>query len=174
MRVGVMRAGYVGGGVPHVLSGSGRDIAASLSGRPGSLQRFAADIDPSASDAGAAEALESSAVVVVSAPGRAVGLALSHARARGGKPAIDTTSGSALTSRRAEAVTLITDSGFTPGDLGAAADVAVTRSFGVPAPLMARIGANSTRTRWSTRYATGRPSPTPVFPAQTSAANCRG
>jgi hypothetical protein len=117
MRVGVMRAGYVGGGVARVLSGSGRDIAASLSGRPGSLQRLAADIEPPASDAG--------------------------------DPAA-----------KAEAVTLITDSGFMPGDLGAMADVAVKRPFGVTAPLIARIGASSTRTRWSTRYATaGRARP---------------
>jgi len=93
MRIGIMRSGYLGGVVACVLSGWGRDVVASFSRRPGSLAGLAADVEPRASDASAAEAAGSSEVVVLSVPGPAVYLARSHAGASESKPVIDTANG---------------------------------------------------------------------------------
>ena len=68
MKVGIIGAGRIGGGIARQLAGAGHEVLLSFSRDPQSLERLAAEIGPSAATGSPAEAAGFGEVVVVSVP----------------------------------------------------------------------------------------------------------
>jgi 8-hydroxy-5-deazaflavin:NADPH oxidoreductase len=91
VRVGIIGAGHIGGNVAHFLAGAGHEVTVAFSREPGSLERLAAEIGPTASAASPAEAVSAAEVVVFSVPWPVIDEALSAAGSLADKVIIDTT-----------------------------------------------------------------------------------
>ncbi len=91
MRIGIVGAGHIGGGIARQLSRSGHSVLVSFSRDRSSLERLAADLGQNASVGGPAEAVEFGEVVVVSVPWDLIPQALEEAGPLASKIVIDTT-----------------------------------------------------------------------------------
>lgn len=91
MRIGIIGAGRIGGGIARQLAGAGHEVMVSFSRDRASLDRLAAEIGARASVGGAAEAVAYGAVVVISVPWSVLPEALAEAGPLTGKIVIDTT-----------------------------------------------------------------------------------
>jgi 8-hydroxy-5-deazaflavin:NADPH oxidoreductase len=91
MRVGVIGAGRIGGGIARQLTGAGHEVLLSFSRDPQSPQRLAAEIGPNATAGSPADAVGFGEVVVVSVPWSTLPLALEQAGSLAGKIVLDTT-----------------------------------------------------------------------------------
>jgi 8-hydroxy-5-deazaflavin:NADPH oxidoreductase len=91
MRVGVIGAGRIGGGIARQLTGAGHEVLLSFSRDPQSPQRLAAEIGPNATAGSPADAVGFCEVVVVSVPWSTLPLALEQAGSLAGKIVLDTT-----------------------------------------------------------------------------------
>ena len=68
MKVGIIGAGRIGGGIARQLTGAGHEVLLSFSRDPQSLNALAAEIGPSATTGSPAEAAGFGEVVVISVP----------------------------------------------------------------------------------------------------------
>jgi predicted dinucleotide-binding enzyme len=91
MRIGIVGAGRIGGGIARQLGAAGHDIKLSFSRDRASLESLAAEIGSNASVGTPAEAVEYGAVVVISVPWSVLPAALEEAGSLDGKIVIDTT-----------------------------------------------------------------------------------
>ena len=91
MKVGIIGAGRIGGGIARQLARAGHDVTVSFSRDGASLERLAAEIGAPARVATPAEAVAATDVVVVSVPWNVVADALEQAGSLEGKVVIDTT-----------------------------------------------------------------------------------
>ncbi len=91
MRIAIIGAGRIGGGIARQLAGAGHELTLSFSRDPATLEALAHEIGPAASVAAPAEAVRSSEVVVISVPWSVLPDALEQAGSLAGKIVIDTT-----------------------------------------------------------------------------------
>lgn len=91
MKIGIIGAGHIGGGVARQLAAAGHEVALSFSRDQQSLERLAAEIRPAASVTTPAEAAHSSDAVVISVPWSIVPQAIEQAGSLAGAIVIDTT-----------------------------------------------------------------------------------
>jgi 8-hydroxy-5-deazaflavin:NADPH oxidoreductase len=91
MRVGIIGAGRVGGGIARQFAGAGHEVLLSFSRDPHSLQRLATGIGPAATIGTPADAVGFGEVVVISVPWSTLPQALEQAGPLIGKIVIDTT-----------------------------------------------------------------------------------
>src|ERR1700729_3917312 len=91
MKVGIIGAGRIGGGIARQLAGAGHEVLLSFSRDPQSLGRRAAEIGPSAATGSPAEAAGFGEVVVVSVPWNTLPQAIEQAGSLAGKIGIETT-----------------------------------------------------------------------------------
>jgi len=92
VRVGIIGAGHIGGGLAQFLAGAGHDVIVTFSREPGALERLAAQIGSRVSAAEkVSEAVADSEAVVVSVPWPVIDEALAAAGSLAGKVVIDTT-----------------------------------------------------------------------------------
>jgi predicted dinucleotide-binding enzyme len=91
MKVGIVGAGRIGGGIARQLAGAGHEVLLSFSRDPQSLEVFAAEIGPSATTGHPAEAVGFGEVVVISVPWSTWPQALEQMGSLAGKIVIDTT-----------------------------------------------------------------------------------
>ena len=91
MKIGIIGAGRIGGGLATQLAGAGHQVMVSFSRDRASLESLAAKIGPQASAGSAAEAVAFGEVVVISVPWSVLPLALQQAGPLTGKVVIDTT-----------------------------------------------------------------------------------
>jgi len=68
MRVGIVGAGRIGGGIARQFAGAGHEVLLSFSRDPQSLARLAAEIGPGATTGSPAEAVGFGEVAVISVP----------------------------------------------------------------------------------------------------------
>lgn len=91
MRVGIIGAGRIGGGVARQLAGAGHQVLLSFSRDRAALDQLAARIGQSASTGSPADAVGFGQVVVISVPWTVLPQALEQAGSLEGKIVIDTT-----------------------------------------------------------------------------------
>lgn len=91
MKIGIIGAGRIGGGIARQLAGAGHEVLLSFSRDPASLGELASGIGPSASTGSPAEAVGFGEVVVISVPWGVLPEALRQAGSLEGKIVIDTT-----------------------------------------------------------------------------------
>lgn len=91
MKVGIIGAGRIGGGIARQLTGAGHEVLLSFSRDPQSLNALAAEIGPSATTGSPAEAAGFGEVVVISVPWSTLPQAIEQAGSLAGKIVIDTT-----------------------------------------------------------------------------------
>jgi predicted dinucleotide-binding enzyme len=91
MRIGIIGAGRIGGGIARQLAAADHEILVSFSRDQDALARRAAEIGPAVSVGTPAEAVQFGEVVVISVPWSALPEALAQARSLAGKIVIDTT-----------------------------------------------------------------------------------
>jgi len=91
MRVGIIGAGRIGGGIARQLAGAGHEVLLSFSRDPQSLEVLAAELGPGASVGSPAEAAGFGEVVVLSVPWSMLPQALEQAGPLAGQIVIDTT-----------------------------------------------------------------------------------
>jgi hypothetical protein len=91
MKIGIIGAGRIGGGIARQLATAGHDVTLSFSRDRAGLDRLAQEIGPAATVATPAEAVTTADVVVVSVPWSVVPDALAQAGSLAGKVVIDTT-----------------------------------------------------------------------------------
>jgi 8-hydroxy-5-deazaflavin:NADPH oxidoreductase len=91
MKVGIIGAGRIGGGIARQLTGAGHEVLLSFSRDPQSLNALAAEIGPSATTGSPAEAAGFGEVVVISVPWSMLPQAIEQAGSLAGKIVIDTT-----------------------------------------------------------------------------------
>lgn len=91
MRVAIIGAGHIGGGIARQLAAAGHEITLAYSRRPQSLPALAAEIGSGTTFATPAAAVAAAEVVVVSVPWRALPEALAELGSLDGKIVIDTT-----------------------------------------------------------------------------------
>ena len=91
MKVGIVGAGRIGGGIARQFVGAGHEVLLSFSRDPQSLERLAAEIGPSATTGSPAEAVGFGEVVVISVPWNTWPEALAQMGSLAGKIVIDTT-----------------------------------------------------------------------------------
>lgn len=91
MRVGIIGAGRIGGGIARQLGGAGHELMVSFSRRPEALEQLAAELGPEVTAGTPAQAAGFGEVVVVSVPWRVLPEALEQAGSLAGKIVIDTT-----------------------------------------------------------------------------------
>jgi len=91
MKVGIIGAGRIGGGIARQLAGAGHEVLLSFSRDPQSLERLAAEIGPSATTGSPAEAAGFGEVVVISVPWSTLPQAIEQAGSLAGKIVVDTT-----------------------------------------------------------------------------------
>jgi 8-hydroxy-5-deazaflavin:NADPH oxidoreductase len=91
MRVGIIGAGRIGGGIARQLAGAGHEVLLSFSRDPQSLAALAAEIGPGATTGSVAEAAGFGEVVVISVPWSTLPQAIEQAGSLAGKIVIDTT-----------------------------------------------------------------------------------
>jgi 8-hydroxy-5-deazaflavin:NADPH oxidoreductase len=91
MKVGIIGAGRIGGGIARQLTGAGHEVLLSFSRDPQSLNALAAEIGPSATTGSPAEAAGFGEVVVISVPWSTLPQAIEQAGSLAAKIVIDTT-----------------------------------------------------------------------------------
>lgn len=91
MKIGIIGAGRIGGGLARQLAGSGHQVMLSFSRDQAGLEALAAQIGPSASTGSPADAVAFGEVVVISVPWSVLPQALEQAGSLDGKIVIDTT-----------------------------------------------------------------------------------
>jgi 8-hydroxy-5-deazaflavin:NADPH oxidoreductase len=91
MRVGIIGAGRIGGGIARQLAGAGHEVLLSFSRDPQSLEVLAAELGPGATAGSPADAAGFGEVVVLSVPWNTLPQALEQAGPLAGKIVIDTT-----------------------------------------------------------------------------------
>ena len=91
MRVGIVGAGRIGGGLAGQLAGAGHQVLLSFRRDQAALDRLARQLGPGASSGSPADAVAFGEVVVISVPWSALPLALGQAGPLTGKIVIDTT-----------------------------------------------------------------------------------
>ena len=91
MKIGIIGAGRIGGGIARRLAAAGHDVTLSFSRDGAGLERLAEEIGPAATVATATEAVATADVVVVSVPWSVLPDALAQAGSLAGKVVIDTT-----------------------------------------------------------------------------------
>ena len=91
MKVGIVGAGRIGGGIARQFAGAGHEVLLSFSRDPQSLERLAAEIGPGATTGSPAEAVGFGEVVVISVPWGTWPQALEQMGSLAGKIVIDTT-----------------------------------------------------------------------------------
>jgi predicted dinucleotide-binding enzyme len=91
MKVGVIGAGRIGGGIARQLTGAGHELRLSFSRDPAGPRTLVQEIGPSASAGTPAEAVEFGEAVVISVPWSVLPAALEQAGSLAGKIVIDTT-----------------------------------------------------------------------------------
>lgn len=91
MRIGIIGAGRIGGGIAQQLAAAGHELKVSFSREPARLQALAERIGPAASWGTPAEAVEFGEVVVLSVPWGELPNVLEQAGSLEGKMVIDTT-----------------------------------------------------------------------------------
>jgi predicted dinucleotide-binding enzyme len=91
MKVGVIGAGRIGGGIARQLAGAGHELRLSFGRDPAGPRSLALEIGPSASAATPAEAVEFGEAVVISVPWSVLPTALEQAGPLAGKIVVDTT-----------------------------------------------------------------------------------
>ena len=91
MKVGIIGAGHIGGGIARQLAGAGHEVLLSFSRDPQSLAVLATEIGPRATTGSPAEAAGFGEVVVMSVPWNTLPQALEQAGPLAGKIVIDTT-----------------------------------------------------------------------------------
>ncbi len=91
MRIAVIGAGHIGGGIARQLGAAGHEIKLSFSRDRDSLERLAGEIGSAASVGTPREVVEFGEVIVISVPWNALPEALSQAGSLAGKVVIDTT-----------------------------------------------------------------------------------
>jgi 8-hydroxy-5-deazaflavin:NADPH oxidoreductase len=91
VRIGIVGAGRIGGGIARQLGAAGHEITLSFSRDPAALEMLAAGIGHNAGVGTPSEAVESGEVVVISVPWSVLPVALQQAGSLAGKIVIDTT-----------------------------------------------------------------------------------
>jgi 8-hydroxy-5-deazaflavin:NADPH oxidoreductase len=91
MRIGIIGAGRIGGGLARQLAVAGHELELSFSRDPEKLGQFAQDLGPTATTGTPAEAVAFGEVVVISVPWSVLPDALEQAGSLAGKIVIDTT-----------------------------------------------------------------------------------
>lgn len=91
MKIGIIGAGRIGGGVARQLARAGHKVMLSFSRNRAALDGLAAQIGPSASRGSPADAVAFGEVVVISVPWNVLPQALEQAGSLDGKIVIDTT-----------------------------------------------------------------------------------
>ena len=91
MKVGIIGAGRIGGGIARQLAGAGHEVLLSFSRDPQSLAVLAAELGPGATVGSPAEAVAFGEVVVLSVPWSTLPQALEQAGPLAGRIVIDTT-----------------------------------------------------------------------------------
>jgi predicted dinucleotide-binding enzyme len=91
MRVGIIGAGRIGGGIARQFAGAGHEVLLSFSRDPQSLADLAAELGPDATTGSPAEAVAFGEIVVLSVPWSTLPQALEQAGPLDGKIVIDTT-----------------------------------------------------------------------------------
>jgi predicted dinucleotide-binding enzyme len=91
MKVGIIGAGRIGGGIARRFAAAGHEVLLSFSRDPQTLERLAAEIGPGASVGAPADAAEFGEVVVISVPWSMWPQAIEQAGPLAGKIVIDTT-----------------------------------------------------------------------------------
>jgi 8-hydroxy-5-deazaflavin:NADPH oxidoreductase len=91
VKIGIIGAGRIGGGLARQLAAAGHELNLSFSRDPVRLKQFAEELGPTVSTGTAAEAVAFGEVVVVSVPWSLLPDALEQAGSLAGKIVIDTT-----------------------------------------------------------------------------------
>jgi predicted dinucleotide-binding enzyme len=91
MKLGVIGAGRIGGGIARQLAGAGHELKLSFSRDRGSLEALAREIGPAVSAGSPAEAVAFGEVVVISVPWSVLPEALEQTGSLAGTIVIDTT-----------------------------------------------------------------------------------
>jgi 8-hydroxy-5-deazaflavin:NADPH oxidoreductase len=91
VKIGIIGAGRIGGGVARQLAGAGHQVMLSFSRDRAAMDGLAAQIGPSASRGSPADAVAFGEVVVISVPWSVLPQALEQAGSLDGKIVIDTT-----------------------------------------------------------------------------------
>ena len=91
MKIGIIGAGHIGGGIASQLAAAGHQIKVSFSRDGASLRRLVEEIGPAATVGTPRETVEFGDVVVISVPWDALPQALEQAGSLTGKIVIDTT-----------------------------------------------------------------------------------
>lgn len=91
MKIGIIGAGRIGGGIARQLAGAGHQVLLSFSRDQATLDELARQIGPAASVGSPADVAGSGEVVVISVPWSTLPLALEQAGSLAGKIVIDTT-----------------------------------------------------------------------------------
>ena len=91
MKIGIIGAGRIGGGIARQLGGAGHELMLSFSRDQATLGKLAGQIGPNASVGNPAEAAGFGEVVVISVPWSVLPLALEQAGPLDGRIVIDTT-----------------------------------------------------------------------------------
>ena len=90
MKVGIIGAGHIGGGIARQLAGAGHEVLLSFSRDPQSLEALAAEIGPGVTTGSPAEAAGFGEVVVISVPWSTLPQAIEQAGSLAGKIVVDT------------------------------------------------------------------------------------
>jgi predicted dinucleotide-binding enzyme len=91
VRIGIVGAGRIGGGIARQLGAAGHEIMLSFSRDTAALEALAAEVGHNAEVGTPSEAVGSSEVVVISVPWSVLPIALEQAGSLAGKIVIDTT-----------------------------------------------------------------------------------
>ncbi len=91
MRIGIIGAGRIGGGIARQLGGAGHELKLSYSRDQARLEEFARELGPKASTGAPAEAVAFGAVILISVPWSVLPDALDQAGSLAGKIVLDTT-----------------------------------------------------------------------------------
>ena len=91
MKVGIIGAGHIGGGIARQLTSAGHEVLLSFSRDPQSLKALAAKIGPSVTTGSPAAAVGFGELVVISVPWSTLPQALEQMGSLAGKIVIDTT-----------------------------------------------------------------------------------
>ena len=91
MKIGIIGAGRIGGGIARQLGAAGHELKLAFSRDPARLEELAGQIGPAATTGPVADAAEFGEVVVISVPWSLLPVALDQAGSLAGKIVIDTT-----------------------------------------------------------------------------------
>jgi hypothetical protein len=91
VRVGIIGAGHIGGGLARQLAGAGHEVLVSFSRDRAQLDKLAGELGPAASAGSPADAVAFGEVVIFSVPWSLVPAAMEQAGSLAGRIVIDTT-----------------------------------------------------------------------------------